>query len=123
MTCDVFEKHPFGLALADDAGHLWPEVPRVVSTATLTGGAEGLARISGGDGVEGTAEGSGIECPQIIPDWRGGEIPGALGGDENCAGPVFPFHKCAGVIAGFSEHDAQIQASAACAEGQSTPGT
>jgi hypothetical protein len=27
------------------------------------------------------------------------------------------------VIAGFRQHDAQIQASAACAEGQSVPGT
>ena len=29
----------------------------------------------------------------------------------------------AGVEAGLSEHDAQIKASAACAEGQSVPGT
>ena len=95
----------------------------IIGTATLTGGAEGLAGISGENDVEGTAEGPGIETAQIIPDWRRGEIPSALGRDENGSGICLPFDKCAGVKPGFGKHDAQIQASAACAEGQSVPGT
>ena len=120
---DVLNKDPFGTAFVDDAGDLWPEVSRIGGTATLSGRAEGLAGISGKDDVEGTAERASMEAAQVIPDWGSSEIPRALGGDEDGAGPVLPFDKGSGVIAGLGEHEAQIQASAACAEGQSVPGT
>ncbi len=123
VTGDVFEKDPFGGAFPDDAGDFWPEVPWIVGTAAFACGAEGLTGISGEDGVEGTAEGAGIEAAQIVPDRGWGEIPSALGSDEDRAGPILPLDEGAGVIAGFGEHDAQIKASAACAEGQSMPGT
>ena len=123
VTCDVFEKDPFWAALADDACNLGPEVTGVVGTLAFASGAEGLAGISGKDDVEGTSEGPGIETAQIVPDWGRGEIACALGGDEDGAGPVLPFDKGAGVKSGFGEHEAQIKASAACAEGQSMPGT
>lgn len=98
-------------------------MPRIIGTAALSRGAERLAGTSGQDDVEGTAEGLGIEAAQIVPDWGWGEIPRALGGDEDGAGPVLPFDEGARVKPGFSEHEAQIKASAACAEGQSVPGT
>ncbi|SLN77461.1 hypothetical protein ROA7023_04410 [Roseisalinus antarcticus] len=123
MAGDVFEEDPLWAAFGDDTGNVWPEVSRVIGATALSGGAEGLAGISGEDDVEGTAEGPGIEAAQIIPDRCWGEIPCALGGDEHSSGPVIPFDKCAGVIAGLGEHEAQIKASAACAEGQSVPGT
>jgi hypothetical protein len=114
---DVFKEDPLWSALANDAGDLGPEVPGIIGPAAFSGRAEGLAGISGDDDVEGTAEYPGIEATEIIPDWRRGEIPGALGGDENRSRPVFPFDEGAGVISGLRQHDAQIQASAACAEG------
>jgi hypothetical protein len=120
---DVFQEHPLGRAFAHNAGNIWPEVARVISPAAFACCTERLAGISCQNCVEGSAEGPGIKAAQVVPDRRGGEIPCALGGDEDTAGPVLPFDKCAGVIAGLSEHDAQIQASAACAEGQSVPGT
>ena len=120
---DVFEKDPFGGALPDDAGNLGPEVPGVVGTTTLSGRAEGLAGISGEDDVEGALEGPCIEAAQIVPDWGRGEISGALGRDEDASGIALPLDEGAGVEDWFGEHDAQIQASAACAEGQSVPGT
>ena len=123
VTGDVFEEHPAGATFTDDAGDFWPKVARVVGPTALSGRAEGLAGISGEDDVEGTAEDPSIEAAEIIPDWCRGEIPGALGGDEDGAWPVFPLDKCAGVITGLRQHEAQIQASAACAEGQSVPGT
>ena len=61
VTGDVFEEDPAGAAFTDDAGDLWPEVPWVVSAATFSGSAEGLAGVTGEDDVEGTAEGAGIE--------------------------------------------------------------
>ncbi len=123
MAGNVFEKDPFGGAFPDNSGDLGPEVPGVIGTGTLSSSAEGLAGISGQHCVEGTTEGPGIEAAQVIPDRGRGEVPGALGGDEDGARPIFPLDECAGVETGFGEHDAQIQASAACAEGQSVPGT
>jgi hypothetical protein len=120
---DVFEEDPLGAAFADDACDVWPKVPRINGTAALSGGTEGLTGISGEDDVEGAAKGTGIEAAEIIPDRGWGEIPGALCGDEDLSWPVLPLDEGAGVKAGFGKHDAQIQASAACAEGQSVPGT
>jgi len=123
VPSDVLKEDPFGAALPNDAGDLGPEVAGIVGTAAFSGCAEGLAGISGEDDVEGSMKGPGIEAAQIIPDWRRGEIPPALGGDEHSSGPVLPLDKGAGVISGFGEHEAQIKATAACAEGQSVPGT
>ena len=123
MPGDVFEEHPSGAALDDDACDIWPEVPGIVGTLAFASGAERLAGISGEDDVEGAAKGAGIEAAQIVPDGCRGEIPGALGCDEDGSGICLPLDESAAVIGGFGEHEAQIQASAACAEGQSVPGT
>ena len=123
MTGDVFKEHPLGATFPDDAANLWPEMAWVVGPAALSGGAEGLAGISCEDDVEGTSEHPGIEAAQIIPDRGSGEVACAQGGDEDGAGPILPLDKGAGVIAGLRQHDAQIQASAACAAGQSAKGT
>ena len=122
MPGDVFEEDPFGAELKDDPGDVGPEMAGVVCTLAFASGTEGLAGISGEDDVKGTAEGPGIEAAQIIPDRCRGEIPGALGSDEDSSGPILPLDESPGVIAGFGEHEAQIQASAASAEGQSVPG-
>ena len=123
VTGDVFEEDPFRAAFADDTGNIGPEVTGIVGAATLSSRAEGLAGISGEDDVEGTAKGAGIEAAQVVPDRRGREIPCALGCDEDGSGPFLPFDEGAGVETRLGEHDAQIKASAACAEGQSVPGT
>ena len=123
MTGDVFEEDPFWAALADDAGDVGPEVAGIVGATALSGGAERLAGISGEDDVEDAAKGPGIEAAQIGPDRGRVEVSGCLRGDEDSAGPFLPFDEGAGVIAGLGQHEAQIKASAACAEGQSVPGT
>jgi hypothetical protein len=123
VTGDVFKEDPFRGTFLDDAGDLGPEVAWIVGATALSSRAEGLAGISGENRVKGTAEGPGIEAAQVVPDWRGGKISCALGCDEDSSGPVLPFDKGAGVEAGFGEHEAQIKASAACAERQSVPGT
>lgn len=120
---DVFEEDPFGPTFGNDAGDLGPEVAGIAGATTLSGGAEGLAGISGEDGIERAAEGPRVEGSQVIPDRCRGDIPRALGRDEHRSRPVLPFDESAGVIAGLGEHEAQIKAAAACAEGQSVPGT
>jgi hypothetical protein len=123
VTGHVFQEHPFGVAFPDDAGDAGPEVPRIVGATAFASGTEGLAGVSGEDDVEGATKGAGIETAQVIPDRGWGEIPSALGRDEDGPRPVLPFDEGVGLIAGFREHEAQIKASAACAEGQSVPGT
>jgi hypothetical protein len=123
VPSDVFEEYPFRAAFGDSTSDLGPEVPGVVGTLTFASSTEGLAGISGEDDIESTAKGSGIEAAQIVPDWGRGKIPCALGGDECSSGPILPLDKGAGVISGLRQHEAQIQASAACAEGQSVKGT
>ena len=123
MPGDVFEEDPFGTAFSDDPGDVGPEVARIVGAAAFPGRAERLAGISREDGIEGAVEGKGVESPQVGPDRGRGEVSGCLRRDEHRPWPVLPFDEGAGVIAGFGEHEAQIKASAACAEGQSVPGT
>ncbi len=123
VTGDVFEEDPFGLAFADDPGDLGPEMSGILGPTAFAGGAEGLAGIAGQHHVEGTAEGAGVEAAQIVPDRGRGEIPCALGRNEDGSRPVLPFNEGAAVIAGLGEHEAHIQASAAGAEGQSVSGT
>ena len=117
VTGDVFEEHPFGAAFADDAGDIGPEVAGIVCTAALSSRAEGLAGISGEDSVEGAAEGTGVEAAQVGPDRGRGEVSRALSCDEDRSWPVLPLDEGAGVKTGFGEQEAQIKASAACAEG------
>jgi hypothetical protein len=123
VTGDVFKEDPFGGTFPDDAGDLGPEMAGIIGPTALSGGAEGLARIPGEDDVEGTVESTGIEGSQVVPDRGRGEIPGALGSDQDGAGIGLPLDECAGVEARFGQHEAQIKASAACAEGKSVPGT
>ena len=123
VTGDVLEKDPFRAAFPDDPGDVGPEVAGIVGATALACRAEGLTGISSQHRVEGAAEGAGIEAAQVGPDRGRGEVPRALGGNEDGRWPVLPFDEGAGVIAGFGEHEAQIKASAACAEGQSVPGT
>ena len=119
LTCPATfsRKTHSGAAFGVDTGNLGPQVAGIVGTAAFARGAEGLAGVTGEDGIEGTVEGPGIETAQVIPDWGRGEVSDALSGDEHGAWPVFPLDEGAGVEAGFSEHEAQIKASAACAEG------
>ena len=123
MAGDVFKKDPCGAAFCDDPGDIGPEMAGIVGTAALASGAEGLAGISGEDDVEGPSERAGVEGPKVRPDRGRGETPCTLRGDENRPWPVLPFDEAPGVISGLGEHEAHIQTSAACAEGQSVPGT
>ena len=123
VTSDIFEEDPFWGTFPDNPGDVGPEVAGIIGATAFASSAEWLAGISSEDDVEGTVEWPGIEAAKIIPDRCRGEIPCALGGDEDRSWPVLPFDEGAGVKTGVGQHDAQIQASAACAEGQSVPGT
>ena len=83
VTGYVFEKDPFGGTFPHDAGDFGPEMAGISGTTAFASGTERLARISGEDDVESTAERSGIEAAQIIPDRGRGEVSCLLCGDED----------------------------------------
>lgn len=122
MPRDVFEEDPFGLDFADDAGDLGPQVPLVVGSPPLAGVAERLAGIACEDGIECPSEWSPVKCSQVVPDRGRGEVSGPLRGDDGLPGIFLPLDEAAGVESRFGEHEAHIQASAACAEGESVSG-
>ena len=123
MAWDVLDEDPFGAAFPNDPCDVGPEMAGIARATALSGRAERLAGVSGEDGVKGPAEGPGVEAAQVVPNRGRGEIPRALGCDEHSARPVLPLDKASGVVAGLGEHEAQIKASTAGAEGQSVPGT
>jgi hypothetical protein len=123
VTGDVFEKYPSGFDFSDDPGNVWPEVPLVVGPFALPCHAERLAGVSGKDGVDCAPKRSPVEGGNIVPDRGGGKVSGALACDDGLPGIWFPFDKATGVESGLGKQEAKIKATAACAEGQSVPGT
>lgn len=124
MAADVFEEDPFKPVseFSGDSGNVGPEVALVTLSAALAGLAEGLAGVSGNEGIDCACKWSGVECGKVIPDWSWGEISGPLGGNEGPSWILVPFDKAARVIAGLCKHEAHIEATTAGAEGESIPG-
>jgi len=113
MSFNIFEEYPSGVDLSDNSGHVGPEVALIVGTLALAGGAERLAGISGEDGVDVPAPGLPVETGDIVPDRGGREVSGPLGSDEALLGVCLPLDVTARVEAGFGEHEAHVEATAA----------
>ena len=75
MPGDVFEEHPFGATVADDPGDIGPEMAGIVGAAAPSGSAEGLAGVSGEDGVKGAAERPCIEAARSVQIGAGAKYP------------------------------------------------
>ena len=125
MSGDVFEEDPSQgrSKLSDAAGNVWPEVALVVFAVSLASMAEGLAGVSSEQCVDASCERPGVERGDVIPDRGVCEVSGPHSGDEGFAGVLLPLDIGAGVEARLCEHEAHIQSTTACAEGQSVSGT
>lgn len=82
MPHDVFEKHPFGLDFPDDAGNVWPEVAGIIDAFALSRLGKRLAWVSGEDSIDDSAPRSAVEGLDVIPDWGGMQVSGALACDK-----------------------------------------
>jgi hypothetical protein len=124
MPGNILEKAPSeaGAELFDNSLDIGPKVPFVVFAFSLSSLRERLAWVSGEKCVEGSGKGSCVKCGDVVPDWGRGEVSGALGVCEDLARELFPLDKASGVKLWLCEHEAQIKASASCAEGQSVSG-
>lgn len=81
------------------------------------------ARVSSEQGVDGAGKRLCVESGEVSPDRGWGKVSGALAGDDGPSGVFLPLDKASRVEAGLGEHEAHIKSTAACAEGQSVPGT
>ncbi len=70
MMGDILEEHEGRLDLADDAGDMRPEVPRVVRAPALARDGERLARIARSEDVHRAAPWAAVEGGNVVPDRR-----------------------------------------------------
>lgn len=70
MMGDILEEHEGRLDLADDAGDMRPEVPRVICAPALARDRERLARIARSDDVHRAAPRAAVEGGNVVPDRR-----------------------------------------------------
>jgi hypothetical protein len=122
MACDVFEEAPAGSNLGYDAGDVWPEVAFIIRSATLAGGAERLAGIARKDDVDMSAPGITNEGSHVSPHRGRAEISSVLPCDDCVLRVFFPLDKARGMEARLCEHEAKVEATGACAEGEAGDG-
>lgn len=67
MMGDIFQEDEVGLDLADDAGHVRPQVTLVGLGPSLPGDGEWLARITGSDAMNAATPRAAVEGSQIRP--------------------------------------------------------
>lgn len=122
MPRDVFEKHPLGFDLSDDAGNIWPEVARIVDAFALSRLGKRLAWVSGEDGINDSAPWPAVEGLDVIPDWRGMQVSGALSCDKAVSGVFFPLNIAGGGKARLGKSKTHVKSAAACTEGEAVSG-
>jgi len=67
VAFDVFQEHPAGGDLSDDAADGWPEVARVLLASALSSEAERLTGISGSDEMNSAAPWAAVKGCEIVP--------------------------------------------------------
>ena len=122
MPRDVFEKHPLGVNLSDDAGNVWPEVARIVDAFALSRLGKRLAWVSGKDGIDNAAPWSAVEGLDVIPDRGGMQVSGALSCNKAVSGVFFPFDIAGGGKASLGKSKTHVKSAAACTEGEAVSG-
>ena len=111
MTWDIFEEAPFRGNFAQDAGHVWPEVARVILPAPLAAQGEGLAGITGRDEMNLAAPWLAIKGSQIVPDKSRSQGRVRHPRHESGRGETVSLDITQGAISGFCEMQSKIEPS------------
>ena len=119
MMGDVLEEDEGRLALANDAGDMRPEVPRVVRAPALARDGERLARIARSDDVHRAAPRAAVEGGNVVPDRR--RIQGRVfhPRHEDGRGVGVPLDVTHSAISGECEVQPEIEPAGAGAERES----
>ncbi len=116
MPGDVLEEAPLGLALADDAGDVGPEVPGVVGAETLAGDAERLARIPAMNNVNQASPVVPGKLLEVTPHRRGLKDSVRHPGEEDVLRERFVLDVADRPVAGDGELQAEVESTDATAE-------
>ena len=118
MMGDIFEEDEGWLDLANDAGDMRPEVPRVVRPPALARDGERLARIARSDDVHRAAPRVAVETGNVVPDRRA--IQGRVfhPRHESGCGVGFPFDMAHSTISGDGDGEPEVEPACARAEGE-----
>ena len=116
MMGDVFEEDEGRPDLANDAGDVGPEVPRVGRPQPPAGDRERLARIARNDDVHAAAPPSTVEGGNVVPDRR--VIQGRVlhPGHEQGRGEGFPLDVTHSPVVGTGEDEPEVEPADAGAE-------
>ncbi len=114
VSRDILEKAPFEFIteLSEDAQNVRPEVARIVFALSLSRMGKRLTRVSGKHGVD-AAPRSCVEGFDIVPDWRGRDVSGALPCNEAVAGVGVPFDVAGGGKARLGKLKTHVKSAAA----------
>jgi len=118
MMGDILEEDEGRLDLADDPGHMWPEVARVVGTPAFARDGERLARIARSDDVHRAAPRAAFEGGNVVPD--NSLIQGRVfhPRHESGCGVGFPFDMAHSTISGDGDGEPEVEPACAGAEGE-----
>lgn len=116
MMGDILEEDEGQFDLADDAGDMGPEVPRVVRAATLSRDGERLARIARSDDVHRAAPRAAVEGSNVVPD--NSPIQGRVfhPRHESGCGVGFPFDMAHSSISRQGDGEPKVDATGAGTE-------
>ena len=116
MMGDILEEHEGRFDLADDAGDMRPEVPRIVCTPALARDGERLARIARSDDVHRAAPRAAVEGSNVVPD--NSLIQGRVfhPRHESGCGVGFPFDMAHSSISGQGDGEPEVDSTGAGAE-------
>ena len=116
MMGDIFEEDEGRLDLGDDAGHMRPEVARVIRAPPLARNGEWLAWIARSDDVHRAAPWAAVEGGNVVPDRRA--IQGRVfhPRHESGCGVGFPFDMAHSTIAGECDGEPEVETARAGAE-------
>ena len=118
MMGDILKEDEGRFDLADDAGDMRPEVPRVVCAPALARDGERLARIAGSDDVHRAAPRAAVEGSNVIPD--NSPIQGRVfhPRHESGCGVGFPFDMAHSTISGDGDGEPEVEPTCAGAQGE-----
>ncbi len=118
MMGDILEEDEGRLDLANDAGDMRPEVPRVICAPALARDRERLARIARSDDVHRAAPRAAVESGNVVPDRCA--IQGRVfhPRHESGCGVGFPFDMAHSTIAGDGDGEPEVEPACARAEGE-----